>query len=91
MNIQEAYRTPNRLDQKRNSSGHIVIKTTNALKKKKERKNRQSTGRSSEELCAGRCSSTATNGSGAEWHTYSSAQETLSGVHLKVRRLEIEW
>jgi hypothetical protein len=41
MNIQEAYRTPNRLDQKRNSSGHIVIKTTNALKKKKERKNRQ--------------------------------------------------
>jgi hypothetical protein len=33
MNIQEAYRTPNRLDQKRNSSRHIVIKTTNALNK----------------------------------------------------------
>jgi hypothetical protein len=33
MNIQEAYRTPNRLDQKRNSSGHIIIKTTNALNK----------------------------------------------------------
>ena len=30
MNIQEAYRTPNRLDQKRNSSRHIMI-TTNAL------------------------------------------------------------
>ena len=27
MNIQEAYRTPNRLDQKRNSSHHIIIKT----------------------------------------------------------------
>jgi hypothetical protein len=26
MNIQEAYRTPNRLDQKTNSSHHIVIK-----------------------------------------------------------------
>ena len=33
MNIQEAYRTPNRLDQKRNSSRHIVIRTTNALNK----------------------------------------------------------
>jgi hypothetical protein len=32
MNIQEAYRTPNRLDQKRNSSCHIIIRTTNALK-----------------------------------------------------------
>ena len=31
MNIQEAYRTPNRLDQKRNSSQHIIIRTTNAL------------------------------------------------------------
>jgi hypothetical protein len=31
MNIQEAYRTPNRLDQKRNSSCHIIIKTTNVL------------------------------------------------------------
>ena len=30
MNIQEAYRTPNRLDQKRNSSRHIIIRTTNA-------------------------------------------------------------
>ena len=30
MNIQEAYRTPNRLDQKRNSSCHIRIKTPNA-------------------------------------------------------------
>ena len=27
MNIQEAYRTPNRLEQKRNSSNHIIIKT----------------------------------------------------------------
>ena len=33
MNIQEAYRTPNRLDQKRNSSRHIIITTTNALNK----------------------------------------------------------
>jgi hypothetical protein len=33
MNIQEAYRTPNILDQKRNSSGHIIIRTTNALNK----------------------------------------------------------
>jgi uncharacterized coiled-coil protein SlyX len=32
MNIQEAYRTPNRLDQKRNSSQHLIIRTTNALK-----------------------------------------------------------
>jgi hypothetical protein len=31
MNIQEAYRTPNRLDQKRNSPRHITIRTTNAL------------------------------------------------------------
>jgi hypothetical protein len=35
MNIQEAYRTPNRLDQKRNSSQHIIIRTTNALNKDK--------------------------------------------------------
>jgi hypothetical protein len=28
--IQEAYRTPNRLGQKRNSSHHIIIKTPNA-------------------------------------------------------------
>jgi hypothetical protein len=33
MNIQEAYRTPNRLNQKRNSSLHITIRTTNALNK----------------------------------------------------------
>jgi hypothetical protein len=31
MNIQEAYRTPNRLDQKRNSSQHKIIRTTNTL------------------------------------------------------------
>jgi hypothetical protein len=31
MNIQEAHRTPNRLDQKRNSSHHIIIKTPNVL------------------------------------------------------------
>jgi hypothetical protein len=33
MNIQEDYRTPNRLDQKRNSSWHTIIRTTNALNK----------------------------------------------------------
>jgi hypothetical protein len=33
MNIQEAYRIPNRLDQKRNSSCQIIIRTTNALNK----------------------------------------------------------
>jgi hypothetical protein len=33
MNIREAYRTPNRLDQKRNSSLHIITKTPNALNK----------------------------------------------------------
>jgi chromosome segregation ATPase len=33
MNVQEAYRTPNRLDKKRNSSQHIIIRTTNALNK----------------------------------------------------------
>jgi hypothetical protein len=33
MNIQEAYRTLNRLDQKRNSSRNIIIKTTTALNK----------------------------------------------------------
>jgi hypothetical protein len=33
MNIQETYRTPNTLDQKRNSSHHIIIRTTNALNK----------------------------------------------------------
>jgi hypothetical protein len=35
MNIQEAYRTPNRLDQKRNFSCHRIIKTVNV--KNKER------------------------------------------------------
>jgi hypothetical protein len=30
MNIQEAYRTPNRVDLKRNSSQHIIIRTQNA-------------------------------------------------------------
>ena len=33
MNIQEAYRTPNRLNQKRNSSRHIIIRIKNALNK----------------------------------------------------------
>jgi hypothetical protein len=33
MNTHKAYRTPNRLDQKRNSSQHIRIRTTNALNK----------------------------------------------------------
>jgi hypothetical protein len=32
MNIQKAYRTPNRLDQKRSSSQYIIIRT-NALNK----------------------------------------------------------
>jgi hypothetical protein len=31
INIQEAYKTPNRLDQKRNSSLHIINRTTNAI------------------------------------------------------------
>jgi hypothetical protein len=35
MDIQEGYRTPNRLDQKRNSSCHIIIKTPNALNKER--------------------------------------------------------
>ena len=33
MNIHEAYRTPSRLDQKRNSSQYIIIRTRNALNK----------------------------------------------------------
>jgi hypothetical protein len=33
MNIQEAYRTPNRLGQKINSFQHIIIRTANALNK----------------------------------------------------------
>jgi hypothetical protein len=32
INIQEAYRTPNRLEQKRNSSCHIIVKTPNEQK-----------------------------------------------------------
>jgi spore coat polysaccharide biosynthesis protein SpsF (cytidylyltransferase family) len=32
-NMQEAYRTPSSLDHKRNSSCHIIIKTTNAQNK----------------------------------------------------------
>ena len=35
MNIQEAYRTPNRLDQKRNSSCHLIVKTQNAQNKER--------------------------------------------------------
>jgi hypothetical protein len=33
--IQEAYRTPNSLDQKRNSSRHIIIKTPNSQNKER--------------------------------------------------------
>jgi hypothetical protein len=33
MNIQETYRTPNRLDQRINSSRHIIIRRKNALNK----------------------------------------------------------
>jgi hypothetical protein len=33
MNIKEAYRTPNRLDQKRNSSYNMIIRKKNALNK----------------------------------------------------------
>ena len=35
MNIQKAYRTPNRLDQKGNSSCHIIVKTPNVQKKER--------------------------------------------------------
>jgi hypothetical protein len=35
MNIQEAYRTPNRLDQKINSSHHLIIKTPKSLNKER--------------------------------------------------------
>ena len=34
VNIQEPYRTPNRFDQKRKSSCHIIIKTLNVHNKK---------------------------------------------------------
>jgi hypothetical protein len=33
MNIKEAYRTPKRIEQKRNSTRHIIVKTPNALNK----------------------------------------------------------
>jgi len=35
INIQEAYRTLNRLDQKRNSSCHIIVKTPNTQNKER--------------------------------------------------------
>ena len=35
MNIKDTYRTPNRFDQKRNSSCHIIIKTPNVLNKER--------------------------------------------------------
>jgi hypothetical protein len=35
MNIQEAYRTPNTLDQKRNFSHHIIIRTIIAQNKER--------------------------------------------------------
>jgi hypothetical protein len=35
MNIHEAYRTPNRLEQRRNSSCHIIIKTPNVQNKER--------------------------------------------------------
>jgi hypothetical protein len=35
INILEAYRTANRLDQKRNSSHHIIVKTLNAQNKER--------------------------------------------------------
>jgi hypothetical protein len=37
MNIQEAYKIPNRLDQKRNPSHHIIIKIPNAQNKAKRK------------------------------------------------------
>ena len=38
MDIQEAYRIPNRLDQKRNSSHNITVKTPNAQNKERIQK-----------------------------------------------------
>jgi hypothetical protein len=35
MNIQEAYITPDRLDQKRNSSHHMIVKTPNLQNKER--------------------------------------------------------
>jgi hypothetical protein len=37
INIQEAYRTPNRLDQEKNFSRHIIIRTTKALNKNRNK------------------------------------------------------
>jgi hypothetical protein len=34
-NMKEAYRTPNRLDHKRNSSCHVIIKTPNTQNKER--------------------------------------------------------
>ena len=34
-NLQDSYRTPNRLDQKRKSSCHIIIKTLNIQNKER--------------------------------------------------------
>ena len=34
-NTQETYQTPNRVEQKRNTSGHIIIKTSNVLNKER--------------------------------------------------------
>ena len=41
-NIQEAYRTPDRLDQKRNSSCHIIVKISNAQSNIKSSKGKRS-------------------------------------------------
>jgi len=35
INVQKAYRMPNRFDQKRKSSSHIIIKTLNAQNKER--------------------------------------------------------
>jgi hypothetical protein len=35
INVQKAYRTPNKLDQKRKSSHHIIIKKLNAQNKER--------------------------------------------------------
>jgi hypothetical protein len=48
MNIQEAYRTPNRLDQKKNSPYHITVKKLNA--QNKERILKSSKGKSSSHM-----------------------------------------
>jgi hypothetical protein len=42
MHIQEAYRTPNSLDQKKNSSSNIIVKISNAQNKTKQNKAKQS-------------------------------------------------